>query len=173
MDGRRTFLKVVAAGVVNALVTPFRALFAAGENAAARQPAGALAPAPESRVTPEEERVVRAFYSDGWSAGNKGVLASHPATAAECARLFERYRGAFPNLKISVKSVEKRGDQVVVRWSAEGTQRGALDGLKATGRRASISGQTRMKIVEGKIVSTAAEWDEQALKKQLGARAVG
>jgi len=51
-------------------------------------------------------------------------------------------RGAFPDLRFEIHDLVAAGDRVAVRWSAAGTQLGALPGLPASGRRLRFSGQT-------------------------------
>lgn len=160
MDERRAVLKLGLVAIGNVLLAPFRALFGAG-------------PVPKGRLSLSEDKVVRAFYAEGWNGRNAAVLASHPATAQQCQKQFERYRAAFPDLRIDVNSVEKVGDLVHVRWSAQGTHRGTLDGRQATGRKANVQGLTKMKIVDGKIVSADAQWDQAGLNSQLGSKAAG
>jgi predicted ester cyclase len=168
MQQRRGFLKLALSAVANAVLAPFRTLLGAEKAAALARP---VAGAP--LVSAADERTIRAFYGEGWSAGSRKVLQAHAATAAACGRLFDRFRGAFPDLRIDVQSVQKSGDEIHVRWIAQGTHRGALDNLAATGRRVRTTGLTKMKIVDGKIVSTVAEWDERGVKAQLGAKAAG
>jgi predicted ester cyclase len=99
------------------------------------------------------------------------VIESHPATAQKCSELLRRFRQAFPDLRVDVASITKVGDETRVKWSAHGTNRGSLGGLAPTGRTVNIQGSTTMKIVDGKIVSSTAEWNESDLQKQLGTAA--
>jgi predicted ester cyclase len=169
MKKRREFLKLAFATAVGAVFTPVRALF--GANAAVLNTravnTGAL------RVALADERIVRSFYGEGWNRGNKAIFDKHPALAGSCSKTFEQYRGAFPDLLITVVSLERQGEETHVRWRAQGTHRGALEGLQATGRRVNISGLTRMKFADEKIVWTAAEWDQKTLLRQLGAKVGG
>jgi predicted ester cyclase len=168
MQQRRNFLKLALSAVANAVLAPFRTLLGVEKAAALARPvAGARS------VSAADERTIRAFYGEGWSAGSRRVLQSHVATAHECQRLFDRFRGAFPDLRVDVRSIQRSGDEIHVRWIAEGTHRGALDNLAATGRRVRTSGLTKMRIVDGRIVSTVAEWDERGVKAQLVSKAAG
>jgi predicted ester cyclase len=161
MEKRRHVLKLGLAASASVLLAPLRALLGATTTSSQTR-------LPQStRPTPAEERVVRTFYGQGWSEGNTAVIASHPATAQECQRLLQRFRQAFPDLRVDVASITKVGDETHVRWMAHGTNRGSLGGLAPTGRKVNIPGSTKMKIVDGKIVSSTAEWDEAALQKQL------
>lgn len=163
MEKRRTVLKLGVTAAASALLAPLRALAgAATSQSRAPQPI---------RPTPAEENVVRAFFGQGWSEGKLSVIESHPATAQQCARLLERLRTAFPDLRVDVSSIAKAGNDTLVNWSAHGTQRGPLGGLAPTGRQVSLRGSSRMRIVNGKIVSSTAEWNEAELQKQLGTAA--
>src|SRR5215212_5102486 len=66
-----------------------------------------------------------------------------PATPADMrglrgAELLKRtvtmYRTAFPDVRITVDDVIAADDKVVLRWHSDGTHRGELAGLAATGR---------------------------------------
>lgn len=61
------------------------------------------------------------------------------------------------------------GDKVVVRWSAEGTHRGELQGLAPTGVRASTTGISINRWGNGKAVESWVAWDNLGLARQLGA----
>ncbi len=161
MEKRRTVLKLGLAAAASALLAPLRALLGATTT-----PSRTRLPQ-STRPTPAEESVVRTFYGQGWSEGNIGVIESHPATAQKCARLLQRFRTAFPDLHVDVGSITRVGDETHVTWTAHGTNRGSLGGLAPTGRKVNIPGSTNMKIVDGKIVSSTAEWDEAALQRQL------
>jgi steroid delta-isomerase-like uncharacterized protein len=160
MQPRRGFLKFLMA-VMGGLL-PARLLAADKPSIPSRPAAGPTA------VSPADERTIRKFYGDGWTAGSRSVVQSLTAHEHQCSRLFDRYRSAFPDLRVDVQSIQKNGDQIVVKWAAQGTHRGTLDGLAATGRRVQSTGITRMRIVDGNIMSAAVEWDEKGLKAQLG-----
>jgi steroid delta-isomerase-like uncharacterized protein len=81
----------------------------------------------------------------------------------------QMYRAAFPDVKITVDDVIAAGDKVVVRWHAEGTHRGELEGLAPTGARASVTGIFIDQWKDGKIVESWGEWDNLGMARQLGA----
>lgn len=155
MEARRGFLKAAAALVL----VPFRSLLADAKKSPVRRNLVA--------VTSQDQKMIRTFYEQGWNKGDMAVLRAHPKIAQECAQLHERFRRAFPDLTIQIDSMSRAGDAIDVRWTAQGTHRGPMGGLKATGRRASVDGVTRLKVVDGKIVSASAEWNEADLKSQL------
>ena len=164
MDGRRALLKAGLVAIGNLLVAPARMLLGAVTS---------KAPARRAHILPSEEKIVRSYYEDGWNRGDKPHLLSISRYGEQSARELDRYRGAFPDLRFDVLSVQKVGDEIHVRWTAQGTNRGALDGRAATGRRAMIQGTTKFKVVDGKIVSAVPEWDQAALHRQLGAQGPG
>lgn len=161
MDGRRAILKAGLVAIGNVLLAPARMLLGAVTS---------KAPAQVAHLLPSEERTVRSYYEDGWNRGDKAHLLSISKYGQQSAKELDRYRGAFPDLRFDVDSVQKVGDEIQVRWTAQGTNRGTLDGRAATGRRATIQGTTKFKVADGKIVSAAPEWDQSALQRQLGAQ---
>ena len=84
-------------------------------------------------------------------------------------RTVEMYRAAFPDVRLVVDEVIDGGDTVVLRWHAEGTHRGDLQGLTPTGARASVTGISIDHWRDGKIVESWTEWDNLGLARQLGA----
>jgi predicted ester cyclase len=79
------------------------------------------------------------------------------------------YRGAFPDVRIVVDEVIEAGDSVALRWHAEGTHQGELEGLAPTGIRATVTGISIDHWEGGKIVESWTEWDNLGLARQLGA----
>ncbi len=84
-------------------------------------------------------------------------------------RSVEMYRTAFPDVRLTVDEVIDGGDKVAVRWHAEGTHRGELEGLAPTGVRATVTGLSIDHWQNGKIVESWTEWDNLGLGRQLGA----
>ena len=84
-------------------------------------------------------------------------------------RIVGMYRAAFPDLRMTVDDVIASGDKVVLRWHSEGTHRGELAGLAATGVHGSATGISIDHWRDGKIVEAWAEWDNMGLARQLGA----
>ncbi len=80
-----------------------------------------------------------------------------------------KYRAAFPDLRFRVEDTIAEGDKVAVRWSAEGTHRGELQGLAPTGVSASTTGISINRWHDGKVVESWVAWDNLGLARQLGA----
>jgi steroid delta-isomerase-like uncharacterized protein len=81
----------------------------------------------------------------------------------------QMYRAAFPDVKITVDDVIAQGDKVALRWHAEGTHRGELEGMAPTGVRATVTGIFIDQWKDGKIVESWGQWDNLGLARQLGA----
>lgn len=92
-----------------------------------------------------------------------------PLTGREAARPFmQMYVSAFPDLHFDIDQMLGEGDFVVTRWTATGTQRGELMGIKPTNRRTVTRGCTVGHIKNGKAVHDWIYWDTGHLPRQLG-----
>ena len=85
------------------------------------------------------------------------------------AQLLAGLRGAFPDLRISVAEQVAAGDRVANHWIAQGTHRGAFQGLAATGKAVTFTGSNLMHFAEGKIGALWGQLDAIGLLTQLGA----
>ncbi len=75
---------------------------------------------------------------------------------------------AFPDMKIQIHDLFGEGDRVSLRWSAEGTHQGELNGIPATNKRVSVSGQAIYRLAGGKIQEDWIVGDTFGLLQQLG-----
>ena len=74
-----------------------------------------------------------------------------------------------PDLRVTVEAVASEGNDVAVRWSAQGTHRGAGLGFPASQRTASFRGITWLVFSEGRIVKGWDSWNQGLLVQQLTA----
>jgi steroid delta-isomerase-like uncharacterized protein len=81
----------------------------------------------------------------------------------------QMYRAAFPDVKITVDDVIAEGDKVAMRWHAEGTHRGELEGMAPTGARVTVTGIFIDQWKDGQVVESWGQWDNLGLARQLGA----
>jgi predicted ester cyclase len=58
---------------------------------------------------------------------------------------------------------------VATRWVYHGTHRGTVFDIPATGKRVTFTGVSIDRVVDGRIVETASEWDLVGALRQLGA----
>ena len=84
-------------------------------------------------------------------------------------RTVQMYRAAFPDVKITVDDVIADGDRVAIRWHAEGTHRGQLEGMAPTAARVTVTGIFIDQWKEGQVVESWGQWDNLGLARQLGA----
>ena len=75
---------------------------------------------------------------------------------------------AFPDLCFTIEDQIVAGDKVATRWTAKGTNSGALGTVPATGRHVQINGLILDRVVDGKVVERWEQWDQMAMLQQLG-----
>ena len=75
---------------------------------------------------------------------------------------------AFPNLVFEIEAMASDGDQVVVRWTARGTNTGDYFGMPATGKAIEITGMNMWRTRDGKAIEGWVNRDDIGLLRQLG-----
>ena len=78
---------------------------------------------------------------------------------------------AFPDLRVVPEAILAAGDEVTFRWSAEGTHRGELLGIPATGQAIKFRGMTWLRFSNGRIVEGWDHWNQGRLMSELQAAA--
>ena len=78
-------------------------------------------------------------------------------------------RSAFPDLRFSLDDVIAERDEVVVHWTARGTQEGQFLGVAATRKNATVGGTSIYRIKSQRIVEQFVDWNALTLLEQLGA----
>jgi predicted ester cyclase len=73
--------------------------------------------------------------------------------------LFDRLRGAFPDIKITVEDVFGVDDKVTVRWSGVMTHTGNQVGIPPTNKTVRVTGITIARFAKYKIVEGWDNWD--------------
>ena len=79
------------------------------------------------------------------------------------------FRGAFPDLVITLDEVIAEGDFVAARSTSRGTHRGDFMGMKPTGRSMTMPTLTMVRLRDGKIAESWVKNDIAALMRQIGA----
>jgi steroid delta-isomerase-like uncharacterized protein len=77
-------------------------------------------------------------------------------------------QAAIPDARTTVDDLISEGDKVAWRWTFQGTQKGPLMGIPATGKRISFTGFTIDRIAGGQIVERWHQVDTMGLMQQLG-----
>jgi steroid delta-isomerase-like uncharacterized protein len=90
-------------------------------------------------------------------------------TGPEGMRQFlQVYRGAFPDLRITINDQIAEGDKVVTRWTATGTHKGQFMGIAATDKRATVTGVAIERYQGGQVAESWANYDMLGMLQQLG-----
>ncbi len=127
--------------------------------------------------------VVRNYLETGWKkrdlAGlDKYVVADRvthgpmtdqlPAGIESDRAFIGAMTAAFPDVHYTIDKQETVGDLVRTWLTYHGTNTGSFMGLPPTGKRATVKVFVSDRVVNGKIVESWAEWDDQDLMRQIG-----
>jgi steroid delta-isomerase-like uncharacterized protein len=93
-----------------------------------------------------------------------GVVIHGPA---DFVALFNRLRGAFPDMKFTIEDVFGVDDKVTARWSAVMTHTGDQLGIPPRHKAVRITGITIGRFAKGKVVEAWDNWDQLARMQQL------
>lgn len=77
-------------------------------------------------------------------------------------------KGAFPDLVFEIDDMASDGDQIIVRWTARGTNTGDYFGMPATGKPIEITGMNTWRTRDGKAIEGWVNRDDIGLLQQLG-----
>jgi predicted ester cyclase len=99
-----------------------------------------------------------------WHGGTVGTVKGR----ADVAGLFAGVVASLPNSHIVVQDIFGQGDQVAVRVTVSGTQKGALLGIPASGRNIHWTGEDLYTLRDGKISSIWAGDDWTAILYYTG-----
>jgi steroid delta-isomerase-like uncharacterized protein len=78
------------------------------------------------------------------------------------------YLTAFPDIHFTIHDQVAEEDRVVTRWTGTGTHKGALMGIAPTGKRATVTGMTIDRYLNGKTVESWTNYDTLGMFQQLG-----
>ena len=84
--------------------------------------------------------------------------------------LLQAYATAFPDFRLNIEDLLADGDQVVLRWTFTGTQRGPLADVAASGRAVNVPRCiATFHLDGGKVDRGYMAWDKYGLLQQMGA----
>ena len=173
---RRGFLRIISGATVSSFLLPFMSLVHAVEKVSSDTKIKSIKPTePKSvlsnTISPKDERTIRRLFDEGWNRGNISVL----RTAGNSESIFKHYHGAFPDMRVSITSMLRQGNQILVRWTAQGTHRGKLDNISPTNKRATLTGETQFEVIKGGsgVKFSKCRFDENAIKRQLTIKSTG
>jgi steroid delta-isomerase-like uncharacterized protein len=135
-------------------------------------------------MSDQNKAIARRYVEEVWNRGNLSVIdeliapkatfhdPSVPGgkfTGPEGLRQFVQiYRGAFPDVRLTIEELIAEDDKVVSRWTATGTHKGELMGIAPTGKRVTVTGCDIAQYQNGKIVEAWASYDMLGMLQQMG-----
>jgi len=138
----------------------------------------------DENILDQNKELTRRFYEECWNQGKTERLDQYIAkdcryrdpvfpSLAPGVESLKRHiamcRSAFPDLRFSLDDMIAERDEVVVHWTANGTQEGQFLGIAPTRKTATVGGTSIYRIKNQKIVEQAADWNLLTLLEQLGA----
>jgi steroid delta-isomerase-like uncharacterized protein len=108
--------------------------------------------------------------SEVFSAGYVGHLPMMEVHGPnEFSQLVSAYRGAYPDVHLTVDDLFVIGDRVAVRWTSRGTHLGAMMGFPPSGNKIEIMGISLFRIEDGKVAEEWEGFDTLKMMQQIGA----
>jgi len=129
----------------------------------------------------ENKEIAYRYFEEAYNQKNIDVLdeivdediISHSPQEMQGLQVIKEYvsgnRKTFPDVKFFIEDQIAEGDRVVTRITFKATHKGEFRGIAPTGKKVTVTGINIMKIIDGKIVESWAEWDALGLMQQLGA----
>ena len=132
----------------------------------------------------ENSALIRRWFEEVWNKGRMEAIdemaspdvighgqAQHETDIgmAEFKPFVVALRSAFPDMKVVIDQTIEQGDKVVARWTSTMTHKGQFLGFAASGKKATVTGTSIQRIVNGKIVEGWDNWDQLGLLVQIGA----
>src|SRR5262245_5567317 len=132
----------------------------------------------DQNILERNKALVRTYYDECWSRGSVDQLAK--LVTSDC-RLHDPVfpslgpgidslrkhitscRAGFPDLKFNIGDVIAEKDEVVVHWTARGTQQGAFLGIQPTQKAVSVSGTSIHRIKGDRIAEMYSDWNLMTL----------
>lgn len=123
--------------------------------------------------------IARRFVNEVWNDGNPDAvedyvdphcrlcdsLTSKVVFGADKLKDYVRAcRNAFPDLNVTIRHAFREGKEVVVHWTAQGTQDGTFFGISPSHKKASVCGVAILKFEGDKIVE---QWADRGLHSVL------
>lgn len=91
-----------------------------------------------------------------------------PLNYEDAVKLNKEYNTAFPDTKVTIENQVAEGEFVVTRVTYTGTNKGEFQGTPASNKKATVTGLSMQRIVNGKIVEEWIEFDALGMMQQIG-----
>ena len=134
------------------------------------------------KASPEQHKAVtRRVFDDLFNSGryeaiseiySKDCIVHHNGKTTSLDQAVSEgkgWRSAAPDLRMTPDEMSVQGDIVTVSWTAKGTHTGKGNGLvRPTGKHILVRGNSRFRIVDGKIAEVWNNYDRNEIFRQLG-----
>jgi steroid delta-isomerase-like uncharacterized protein len=120
-----------------------------------------------SEFTSTNKALMRRIYEEMWNKHNPAYAAEIFLRPERVEKFVRRFLQSFSDLQHTVQSMIAEDDQVVVRFSAQGTHTREWMGVSATGKSIHYTGVTWARIADTKIVEHHTWWEEASLIEQI------
>jgi steroid delta-isomerase-like uncharacterized protein len=115
------------------------------------------------------EAIDEMFAEDGVAHGLSGAGGAALRGPADFREFHQNFRGAFPDIVVTVEDVIAEDDKVVARCTVRGQHMGDNLGFAATKKPMEITGIAIVRVRDGKIVEAWNNFDFMSMNQQLGA----
>ena len=128
----------------------------------------------------KNKEFITVYTEDFWNKQNIGAFekyfnADFVVHYADGDHNYEQYKGicqayftAIPDIHVTTDDLIAEGDKVTKVWTVNGTNKGELMGIPATGKQIVVKGIEVFRIADGKIAELWASMDNLGLMQQLG-----
>lgn len=137
-------------------------------------------------MSEENKALVQRWFDEVWNKGRASTIdemfdqdgiahglsddAGNPLRGPGDFKPFhEQFRGAFPNIVVTLEDMIAEGDRVAARCSVRGRHTGDHLGFTASDSPVEFTGITIVRIKDGKIVEAWNNFDFMKMYKQIGA----
>ncbi|MGC1308558.1 MAG: ester cyclase [Phormidesmis sp.] len=177
------FLKSLPALMLLGLVACTSEVAVEKQNATGAAQASEVADASGGELTPaENNQIAVRMFEGAWNKGDFTVIdelikadaIDHSPLGSETGsegfkNIIGMFRGAMPELKMSIQDEIYAGDRVVHSWKIQGDHTGTpLFGVSADGKEITLTGITIVRLEDGKIAERWTQLDQLGLMTQLG-----
>jgi predicted ester cyclase len=121
-----------------------------------------------SDLTSKNKTLMRRIYDEMWNGRNPALAVEIFTRPEGVERFVSQFLLSFPDLQHKVEEMIAEGDQVAVRFSAQGTHTGQWMDFAARGKPIHYTGVTLARIAGNKIIEHHTWWDKASLIEQVG-----
>jgi len=130
------------------------------------------------------ERIARRWFEEVWNQRRRATITelfaangvAHGVSdtggdlrgPAEFLPFYDRLVAGFPDLRVVVEDCIEAGDKVAVRYTATMSHGGDYFGLRASGKGATVTGISFLRVSNGQFVESWDSWDKLTLMHQIG-----